>query len=190
MKPANSKFKNIPLSVAKLIFIILKETGQITVDAFFHNSHAGRFGFGQGPKYYRNYYSTAHRLHKQGFLAKHGNIYKLTDKGEKEAFFAKLNFYKNTRNIKQPPDKKTWDGKWRIIFFDVPEKKRRYRDELRSMLKCIGFKEFQKSIWIYPYQVPIILKEILFEEGIKHYTRLITTDNIEYDLDLRKKFNL
>jgi len=58
------------------------------------------------------------------------------------------------------------------------------------MLKVIGFKEFQKSVWIYPHKVPKFLKDILFEEGIKQYTRLITTYDIEYDKDLRKLFNI
>ena len=58
------------------------------------------------------------------------------------------------------------------------------------MLKVMGFKEFQKSIWVYPYKVPEFLKEILWEENIKHYTRLITTDSIEYDKDLRNLFKL
>jgi hypothetical protein len=58
------------------------------------------------------------------------------------------------------------------------------------MLKTIGFKEFQKSIWIYPYKVPEFLKEILWEENIKHYTRMITTEDIEYDEDLKKLFHL
>jgi len=77
-----------------------------------------------------------------------------------------------------------------MIFFDVPEKNRHYRDYLRTVLKVIGFKEFQKSIWVYPYPVPKFLKDLLFEERIKQYTRFITTYEIEYDKDLRKKFDL
>ncbi len=94
------------------------------------------------------------------------------------------------RSKSTPTKRGRWDGKWRIIFFDVPEKKRRLRDELRSMIRTIGFREFQKSIWVYPYKVPGFLSDILFEENIKHYTRLITTDKIEYDQDLRKMFKL
>lgn len=172
--------------MAKVIFLVLKEVGSITTDSFFHNSHARRFGFGHGPKNYQNYHRTVYRLRQGGFIKKEDDIYKLTSLGEKEAFFS---FLKTAEYI-SPNNIGVWDKKWRIIFFDVPEKKRRYRDELRSMLKVIGFKEFQKSIWIYPYKVPMFLKEILFEEGIKRYTRLITTDSIEYDKDLRKMFNL
>lgn len=174
--------------MAKVIFVVLKEVGTITTDSFFHNSHARRFGFGHGPKNYHNYHRTIHRLRENGFIKKENDIYKLTSLGEKEAFFS---FLKTAEYEHIPPNNiGRWDKKWRIIFFDVPEKKRRYRDELRSMLKVIGFKEFQKSTWIYPHKVPMFLKEILFEEGIKQYTRLITTDSIEYDKDLRKMFNL
>lgn len=183
-------FKKLPLSIAKIIFIILKEAGSITVQSFFHNSHAGRFGCWYGPKHYRNYQSTISRLNKNGFVTKKNGVYKLTFKGEKEAFFSMLESYKLTGFMKHNPEPEKWDGKWRIIFFDIPEKKRRYRDELRSMLKIVGFKEFQKSIWIYPYPVPKFLKDILFEEGIKQYTRFITTNDIEYDKDLRRKFSI
>jgi len=180
------KIKTVPISMAKVIFVILREIGSITIDSFFHNSHAKRFGFGQGPRHYHNYHRTIYRLKKDGFIKKENDIYKLTSLGEKEAFFS---FLKTSGHFIRSHDQK-WDGKWRMIFFDVPEKKRRYRDELRSMLRIIGFKEFQKSIWIYPHRVPEFLKEILFEENIKQYTRLITTYSIEYDKDLRRMFNL
>ena len=189
-KVIKQKLKKLPLSMAKIIFVVLKEVGEITVESFFHNSHAGRFGFGYGPRHYRNYQSTMSRLVKNGFVSKKDGIYRLTEDGEKEPFFSLLELHRFDDRSQQKAKSEKWDEKWRIIFFDIPEKKRRYRDELRSMLKVIGFKEFQKSIWVYPYKVPSFLKDILFEEGIKQYTRLITTNDIEYDIDLRRKFNL
>jgi len=83
-----------------------------------------------------------------------------------------------------------WDGKFRIVIWDIPEKKRIVRDLLRRNLRKWGFAHFQKSVWIYPYRVPKFLKEILFEERIKHFTRFITTKRIEYDKDLQKLFKL
>ncbi len=110
----------------------------------------------------------------------------MTSKGKKEAFLAFIN--NEVSMFKLAPQ--AWDRNWRIIFFDIPEKKRKHRDYLRFIIRTIGFKEFQKSIWIYPYPVPSFLKDLLFEENIKQYTRLITTKEIEYDKDLRKKFSL
>lgn len=179
----NEQVKKVSISIAKIILCILKEGGRITYGAFFENSHARRYGF--GPRHYHNYYNSLNRLQRKGLIRKKGDIYRLTSQGEKEAFFSKTKIYQCNQDTHEE-----WDGKWRIILFDIPEKKRRYRDELRAMIKAVGFKEFQKSIWVYPYKVPQFLKEILFEEGIKQYTRLITTKDIEYDKDLRKKFGL
>jgi DNA-binding transcriptional regulator PaaX len=37
-----------------------------------------------------------------------------------------------------------------IVAFDIPEKKRKYRDWLRSELIGFGFEQVQKSVWFGP----------------------------------------
>src|SRR3989344_3005352 len=49
------------------------------------------------------------------------------------------------------PSKKKWDKKWRIVLFDIPEPKKKTRDALRRKLKKLGFLEFQKSVFIFPF---------------------------------------
>ncbi len=44
-----------------------------------------------------------------------------------------------------------WDGRWRVLIFDVPEKTRIKREALRGKLKELGFTKLQKSVWIHPY---------------------------------------
>lgn len=131
--------------------------------------------------------STIFRLNKAGLVKKRNDKIELTEKGIPEALFAFIDaescLFKN--NFFQK-----WDKAWRIIFFDIPENKRRYRDYLRNTLKKVGFKEMQRSIWVYPYTVPSFLKELLFNQNIKTHVRFITTDNLENDADLRKTFNL
>ena len=56
----------------------------------------------------------------------------LTDKGKLKALTYKFE--------EMRIDKKDWDGKWRLVFFDVPEKIRRGRDALRDKIKELGFK--------------------------------------------------
>ncbi len=46
---------------------------------------------------------------------------------------------------------KRWDGKWRLVIFDVPEKKKRERHALRKKLSDLGFHQLQKSVWVYPF---------------------------------------
>jgi phenylacetic acid degradation operon negative regulatory protein len=44
-----------------------------------------------------------------------------------------------------------WDGRWRIILFDVPETQRTLRQMLRLKLLDWGARMLQSSVWISPY---------------------------------------
>ncbi len=59
----------------------------------------------------------------------------------------------------QIPKQKNWDGKWRIVMFDIPEKIKKVREAVRFHFKSIGLVEYQKSVFIYPYPCE---KEIKF----------------------------
>ena len=59
--------------------------------------------------------------------------------------------------IKRP---KRWDGKWRVVIFDIPEKKKYQRDILRDKLKELGFKKLQMSVYVHPFKCSSEVKEI------------------------------
>lgn len=42
---------------------------------------------------------------------------------------------------------KQWDGKWRIVVFDIPEKYKPTREMLRRYLYALGFSQIQKSVF-------------------------------------------
>jgi phenylacetic acid degradation operon negative regulatory protein len=50
-----------------------------------------------------------------------------------------------------PSENITWDGRWRIILFDVPETQRTLRQMLRLKLIDWGARMLQSSVWISPY---------------------------------------
>ncbi len=52
-------------------------------------------------------------------------------------------------NIEQP---KKWDGKIRIVAFDIPDKQRIQRNAFRRKLKELGFYSSQKSVWLHPFE--------------------------------------
>lgn len=89
-------------------------------------------------------------------------------------------------------DKKVWDGKWRIIVFDIKEETRRDRNFLRQQLKWIGFQELQKSVWVFPYEVRDELREFakLCKCKFQGDVRFILADKIERDNVLRQQFSL
>jgi DNA-binding transcriptional regulator PaaX len=47
---------------------------------------------------------------------------------------------------------KIWDGRWRMLIFDVPENLRKGRDALRWKIRKLGFRELQKSVFVIPYE--------------------------------------
>jgi phenylacetic acid degradation operon negative regulatory protein len=44
-----------------------------------------------------------------------------------------------------------WDGKWRLVLFDVPEVRHKSRRAFSYKLQLLGFYQLQKSAWIIPY---------------------------------------
>lgn len=84
-----------------------------------------------------------------------------------------------------------WDGKWRAVIFDIPEASRKDRDFLRRELQWIGFKEMQKSVWVFPYnfekELDALLKFWKFE--FQGDIRFLTIEKME-DSDLEDFFNL
>lgn len=171
------------LGITKSILAILFEGAAVTMGAFFAHPYSHIFCNHNNK---RDYYRTLGRLKKCGLIKKGSDTFRLTKKGEKEAFFAHL----DAQKLLYEPKKQKWDGRWRMIVFDIPEKKRKYRDYLRQMLKTLGFKELQKSTWVTPYPIPDFLKELLWEERMKNFTRFITIKEIDYDKDLKRVFNL
>lgn len=178
------------LSIAKTILAIMGEAGEVTVKAFFPHPYYHTFCNHSNCKKrdYGAFSSNVSKLEKRGLIKrkqKEGStIFYLTPEGEKEAFLARTNL----EVISNKFSKNDWDGKWRFIFFDIPESKRYYRDCLRGLIKSIGFKEFQKSVWAYPFPIPSLLSDILWDENIRPYTRFIVVDDIDYEDDLKGHF--
>ena len=48
-------------------------------------------------------------------------------------------------------DTTRWDGRWRIILFDIPDFNKRARDAFRAKLKELRCHQLQKSVYITPW---------------------------------------
>lgn len=85
---------------------------------------------------------------------------------------------------------KKWDGKWRILIFDISEKRKRDRDKLRFILRSIGFFKLQNSVWVYPYDCEDLINLLKTDLHIGKAILYIVADKIEYDINLKKRFDL
>jgi phenylacetic acid degradation operon negative regulatory protein len=83
-----------------------------------------------------------------------------------------------------------WDGRWRILIFDVPENQRQKRDMLRAKLTDLGFHQLQKSVWITPYPIPEIFTEFLSDIGAHLFSYSITAEKINREGELKRHFSL
>jgi CRISPR-associated endonuclease Cas2 len=85
---------------------------------------------------------------------------------------------------------KQWDGKWRMILFDIPESSRHLRNQLRRLLKQYGYKKLQASVFISPHPLNRAAVSFLEESGLMDYIRIVRVQEMDNDKDIRKLFNL
>lgn len=83
-----------------------------------------------------------------------------------------------------------WDGKWRILIFDIPEQQRYKRDRLRKMLLNLGLKQLQESVWITPYPLPDDFSDFLTDLRVRPYLYSITCNEINREDKLKKHFGI
>ncbi|KKU04430.1 MAG: Repressor in ring oxydation complex/ phenylacetic acid degradation pathway related protein (PaaX) [Parcubacteria group bacterium GW2011_GWA2_45_30] len=107
----------------------------------------------------------------------------LSEEGRQRALTYKL----DEMRITAP---KRWDGKWRIIIFDVPESKKKIRDALRFQFRRLGLKELQKSVFIHPYPCDDEIDFIIELYQARSYVRKIIAESVDTALHWRQKFNI
>src|SRR3989344_1607077 len=108
---------------------------------------------------------------------------RLTEKGER--FAALMHEGKLT-----PKKSRRWDGKWRLLIFDIPERRRGTREKIRATLITLGFIRLQDSVWVYPYDCEDLILILKADFKIGKDVLYIIADQIEYDAPLRTYFNL
>jgi len=110
-------------------------------------------------------------------------IVKISEGGKK--YLKKIEL--DNLTIKKP---KRWDGKWRVVIFDIPEDLKKAREYFRDDLERLGLILIQESVYVYPY--PCFTEINIYRElyGIKDYVRFMMTKEIEREEELRDEFNI
>jgi phenylacetic acid degradation operon negative regulatory protein len=54
----------------------------------------------------------------------------------------------------------SWDGTWTLVSFDIPERVRKRRDELRMRLREVGFGQLAGGVWVAPGEVSELVKSL------------------------------
>ena len=122
-----------------------------------------------------------HRLQKKGYIEKgimedeicirltELGLKKLQERQQKQKEKVLLN--KKISNEK-------WDGKWRVVVFDIPEVNKRIRGVLRETLKVLEFKPLQKSVWISKNNFTRDLREWVKDLGLSNLILIFETKDL------------
>ncbi|WP_043930773.1 phenylacetic acid degradation operon negative regulatory protein PaaX [Bacillus sp. EB01] len=112
------------------------------------------------------------RMNKQGWVQaeKVGNksYYSLTARGVRRIEEAAK------RIFKLKPE--AWDGKWRILMYNIPEDIRNIRDELRKELVWSGFGSLSNSSWISANPLENEVYDLIDKYGISEYVDFFIAD--------------
>ena len=107
----------------------------------------------------------------------------LSEQGKKRA----LSY--NLECISIPP-LPVWDEKWRVVLFDIPEKKKRIRESVRFHLRSMGFYEFQKSVFVHPYPCKDEIDYVIEFYDVRKHIRTMTALEIDNEIEIQKHFGL
>lgn len=161
---------NVKRSLTDLILLSLEKTvgGYVRVQDYTYNSHLYLYGYPRELK--KSTVSQALKRLREGgfieFIRDEDLIMRLTDKGYDRAVWSKI------------LEESEWDGRWRLVSFDIPEKRRVARDLLRSKLKQLGFTRWQKSLWVSKKDCTQVLRKFINQVGIQDWVMVIESDNV------------
>lgn len=108
---------------------------------------------------------------------------KLTKEGKKKLARYQIDLLE----IEKP---KKWDGKWRVIIFDIPIKKNSSRESLRWKMKSLGFYRLQNSVFVHPYPCLEIVKYLRDYFGVSAEVEYLEVEKLESQNKLIEHFVL
>lgn len=143
-------------------------------------------GYKRGARFNYKTKTVLGRLVEKGcitFVEKDGKRYaRITEKGE--------HILQMEVEKKVMLKKKKWDRRWRIVIFDILERRRSTRVRIRRFMEEYGFVRLQDSVWIYPYDCEdlIALAKANFRLGADVLYMIV--ERLEQDKHLREHFTL
>lgn len=107
----------------------------------------------------------------------------LTQKGKTKYLKYKL----DKMMIKKPA---TWDGKWRLIIYDISKYKKSAQEAFRRIIKELEFLRLQKSVYLFPYPCENEIEFLRQYYGIGDEVMILKVSGLENQEAYRKYFGL
>lgn len=127
------------------------------------------------------------RLHQQKIVEiktiNGQDVVALTEKGKTKYLKYKL----EDIHINKP---ERWDGKWRLLIYDISKYKKKNQQIFRELLKTLKFLQLQKSVYLYPYPCEGEIEYLRQYYEIGEDVMLLTVEKLENEYEYKKYFGL
>lgn len=129
----------------------------------------------------QSFYNIVGRLKREGYLEEIEENGRQKIKATLKGKFKILKFLRKS---------KKWDGKWRIVIFDIPETQRRMRNFFREKLQDIGYRQLQESVWICPYNISDKTEDLIELCNARKYIHYLLVEELDNKDVLMNLFKL
>lgn len=183
------KLQQTSKEITKGLLILLLVAGVVTVAAVAPNIFAAFGRLGRHRRFYNrsDFRRTLGYMRDKKYITASAGDAKyrisITDRGKELLFQRLIQDWKLQRSI-------NWDGYWHLVMFDIPHSEKTARDAFRQRLRALGLYQLQKSVFVYPDSCE---KEVKFLSGlysVSRYIRIVKSNEILDDHDLRAFFNI
>ncbi len=180
-----AKKKRQRANVQKLILGTLAVSGMLSIALVAPNVIGAMAKFGIIPVGRQNEIIKRawERLICKGLIVRRGRSLVITTAGKRK--LEQLAFLSNGL-----PKPRRWDKRWRVLIFDISEKRRRARNQLRRYLTSYGFRLLQGSVWVYPYDCEDVIVLLKTELRLGPSMLYMVVEEMELGEILRREFGL
>lgn len=113
------------------------------------------------------------------YLKKNNYIKSENLRGNKAMVLTKKGLSKALRaSFKAEGRTKRKDNKWIMLIFDIPEKYKKSRNLMRSVLCNLGYKMLQQSVWITPFDVSEKTEKLLQFYSLDKFVRIFLIEKL------------
>lgn len=147
------------------------------------------------PRLMKKKYKSAFRIRTTlGKLADAGYIRFIEQRGKKHVEITEkgrhMLVFQEQRTGAALRTKRRWDKRWRMVVFDIPEKYRGTRVQLRRTMKGAGFFRLQDSVWVFPHDCEDFIALLKADLRVGRNALYVIVEKIENDKYLKEHFDL
>lgn len=110
-------------------------------------------------------------------------VVKLTQKGQTKYLRYKMEDWFDSNN-------KGWDGKWRLVIYDISKLKKNHQENFRRVLKSMNFWPLQESVYLTPYKCQEAVEYLKEYFNIGEEVMLLEISKLENENHYKQYFGL